>query len=177
MSLAALTLTALLSVCRAPACTEADHPRLASLAADIAAVVEERAELAAWLPGAVAPLPWGGPAARERAALALVAIASHESALRADVADCRRVGTDLPSVSAFQILLPWAGGPYTRNQICASPRLAAERALWVLAIHAAKCSAALCVFQGYASGSRGRTSAAARRQYGIFEKLVAAARI
>lgn len=173
--LVALTLTALLSVCRTPACGPDEHVRLASFAVDIAHVVTERDEVASWLPGVVDPLPWRGPGVRAASALALVAIASHESGLRAEVADCRIVGSDLPSISSFQLVGWHAFGPYTRRELCGSPRKAAERALAVLAGHATRASVPARWFAGYASGDPGRDPAAGRRQCRLWEWLTRSA--
>lgn len=161
--LAELALSAILSIARPPAVdVDAERPRLKEMAEAIADAVAERDMLAHWLPGLVRPLPFDGPDAREASALALVSIAAGESAFAAEVADCRRVGADHPSITAWQLLGRWASGPYSREELCASPRLAAERALWVLAVHAERCGTPAKAFAGYASGDCGRDSHAAR---------------
>lgn len=173
MTLAELTTAAVLALAGQPSVDAvAERPRLEALAVAIAGAVDARHELDDWLPGSVAPLPWRGPTARQRAALALVAIAYHESGFRADVSDCRRVGYAEPSITAFQLHGPWAWGGYSKRELCRSPRLAAERALAVLAHHAKRCGTARA-FQGYASGDCSRGSGAARRQEAIWRRLVA----
>lgn len=170
--LADVTLTAILSLAAPPAVdVDAERPRLEALAVAIAAAVDERDALATWLHGSVTPLPFRGQAAREATALALVAIAYHESAFAADVADCRRVGAFEPSITAFQLHGPFARGPYSRLEVCSAPRLAAERALFVLAHQGARCATPARWFSGYASGNCGRDVAAGRRQCAIWERL------
>lgn len=144
----------------------ADRPRLEELASAIVAAVEDREQAEAWLPGS-APLPF----TPELSALALVAIAYGESRFSAEVADCRRIGHDLPSVTAWQIHGWWAFGPFTAAELCASPPRAAERALWVLAQHKERCSTPAAVFRGYASGNCGRDSRAAREHCRRWERL------
>jgi hypothetical protein len=170
--LTTIALGAILTLARPPAVDPvAERPRLEDLAKTVAHVVDERDALATWLPGSVAPLPFRGPWARQATALALVAIAWHESGFAADVADCRRLGAFEPSISAFQLHGPWAWGPYTKAQICRSPRRAAERALFVLAHHGVRCRTPARWFSGYASGNCGRDVAAGRRQCAIWERL------
>lgn len=123
----------------------------------IAGAVEHQAELAAWLPGAAAPLP----DTPERTALALVEIAHHESGFRREVSDCRVVGAR-GDITAFQLLGWWARGGHTRGELCASPRLAARAALVVLATHARRCGSMAAAFRGYASGDCGRRTRAGR---------------
>lgn len=169
MTIAELALTAILSLARPPAVAPvAERHRLEALASDIAAAVEEADDLAGWVGD---PLPFRGPRAREAAALALVAIAFNESKFAAAVADCRRVGADQPSITAFQIFGAWALGQHTKAELCASPRLAAERALWVLSAHAARCGSPAAAFRGYSSGSCCRRSAAGKAHCRRWEKL------
>ena len=77
MSLDAVALAAILATARAPAVdVAAERPRLEALAATIAHAAQAH--------------PWALGA--EPAALALVAVAHHESGYRAEVADCRITG-------------------------------------------------------------------------------------
>ena len=154
MSVEAIILAALLSVARAPAVdVGAERPRLEALATDVAGAADD-----------VRGAPFAGPAAREAAGLALVAIALHESAFRADVQDCRRRGDPTKrrpegrSITLWQLLGPWAFGGHMSAELCASPRLAGAQALRVLARHAIRCSSSpwLATFRGYAAGSCGR---------------------
>lgn len=166
-----LTLAAILSLARAPAVDViAERPRLERIAADVARVVVHHDEIAAWISGDP-PLPFAGSAAREASALALVAIAHHESGFRAEVEDCRIVGTDHPSVTAFQLWGPFARGGHSRRALCTSPALAAERALWTLAHQAARVRSPAAAFRGYASGSGAIRSRAATRQCALWERL------
>lgn len=145
MNLAGLTLAAILSLLPATADQAAERARLDPLAAAIAAAV---------LAGA---LPFEGPAAKEGSALALAAIAWHESNFDARVLDCRRKGTR-GDATAFQLLGPMARGGYTVAELCASFRLAADRALAVLVTHARRCrwGGFASMLGGYGSGSCGR---------------------
>jgi hypothetical protein len=177
-------LAALLSQARVPAVdVVAERQRLEAMAAAIAGAVEEADELASWIPGAgelhadVLPLPFTGSRAAEATALALVAIAAGESRLAADVADCRRVGSDHPSITSWQLHGAWSFGPYSRTELCRSTRLAAERALWILSHHAAKCATPMGAFLAYASGSCSVRSAAGEEHCHRWERLCAAAGI
>jgi hypothetical protein len=177
VTLAALTLSAILAFPSAAASDHAERPRLEALANDIAHVVVERDEVANWLPGSALPLPVDGKDARRRTALALVAIAYHESGFDARVSDCRRVGSDFPSISAFQLLGRFARGPYTRAELCASPRLAAKRALFVLAHHAKRCGSMVKALRGYASGDGGKPTKAGRELHDLWQVALWRARL
>lgn len=181
--LAAYALTLLVAAARPPALDiETELPRIEAMAVDIAAAVVQADELAEWLPGsgegseATLPLPFAGPRAREKAVAALVGIAYGESRLDARVADCRRVGSDHDSLGSWQLLGRMALGPYTRTEICASPRRGAERALWVFSYHAARCGSAVKAFRGYASGDCGVRSRAAEAHYRRWERMFRAGR-
>lgn len=181
--LTAYALTLLLAVARPPAVDiEVERPRLEAMARDVASAVVEADEIAAWLPGsgdgpdATLPLPFAGPDARRKTVAALVAIAYGESRLSAAVADCRRVGSDHPSLGSWQLHGRMALGPYARATICSSPRRGAERALWVLSYHAARCGSIRKAFRGYASGDCGVKSDAAEAHYRRWERLVRAGR-
>lgn len=181
--LASYAMTMLLAVARPPAVDiVTERPRLEALAEDIAAAAVEADELADWIPGAgelastVLPLPFTGPDARRQAVAALVSIAYGESRFSAAVADCRRVGSDHGSVGLYQLWGWLAWGPYRRAELCASPLRQAERALWVLSFHAARCGSIAKAFRGYASGDCGVKSAAAEAHYRMWERLVRAGR-
>jgi hypothetical protein len=139
-------LAAILSLLPARADRALEAERLAPFAESIEVAV------------AVAPeLPFRGPEARLGAALALVAIAWHESNFAAEVLDCRKRGA-AGDVTAFQLLGKHARGGYTVEELCASPVLAAGRAVAVLTSAARACprAPASAAFQGYASGRCGR---------------------
>jgi hypothetical protein len=89
--------------------------RLFDVATDIADVVEEEGPLC------------DGPAADECSALALVAIADHESNFMSEVQDCRRTGDAGRSISLYQ-LQRWGWGGHDRAELCDSHRLSAELA-------------------------------------------------
>lgn len=172
MTLRELTLSALLSL--VPSHPNPEH--LSDLATSIAGAVTAADELYGYLPHAgrgtsdeVLPLPFAGPDGPSLSALALTAIAFGESALDPAVADCRIVGSDHPSITSFQLLGPWARGPYSRAELCASSRLAAERALWVFSRHA-RAGHVRRWFDGYASGS-GVANDAGRKRCALWERL------
>lgn len=181
--LAAYALTLLIAAARPPAvAVDAERPRLEEMAAAIASAVIQADELASWLPGSgegsdvTLPLPFAGPRAREASVAALVAVAVGESRLSAAVADCRRVGSDHPSIGSWQLHGRMALGPYDRETICSSSRRGAERALWVLSYHAARCGSGVKAFRGYASGDCGVKSRAAEAHYRRWERMVRAGR-
>lgn len=177
MSLAQVTLIAILSLVRAPAADAVrDSVHLEALADAIAGAVIDADDLASWIPDAgagttdeVLPLPFRGAGARVATALALAALAFHESRFDPRVTDCRIVGKDHPSISAWQLWGPMSRGLYTRRELCASPRKAAERALWVLSHHARRGGRVRRWFDGYASG--GRPTKAGRIRCETWERL------
>lgn len=159
MTLAELTIAALLLL--RPA--EEDRARLERFGRAIAAEIQTHEQIDSWV--GADPLPGGA----RGTALALVAIAHHESGLRADVADCRVTGDVGQAFTAFQLRGRFAFGNYTTRQLCRSPRLAARRALAVLTRHA-RCGEERALW-GYASGNCAKPSAAARRQIAIWHRL------
>lgn len=167
MTLTELTIAALLAL--RPA--EEDRARLEAFGADIAQAVHEHGAEVAWLGDSTDPLPMRGERAEERTALALVAIAQHESGLQKDVATCKVVGDVGQAFTAFQLRGRFAFGGVPVRKLCRSPRLAARRALAVLARHG-RCGEERA-FWGYASGDCTRPSAAARRQIAIWRRLLA----
>ena len=107
--------------------------------------------------------------ARRATALALVAVATHESAYWADVQDCSLCYPGSAwcdrgrSVTLFQLQGKMAWGPYTREELCKDNRKATERARHVLS-RFTKSRSPLELFDGYASGGlRMRPSRAARQ--------------
>jgi hypothetical protein len=169
VTLAEFTLAAIMSLPGTSA--PQDRPRLEELAGAIAEVVEDQAMFADWVPGVAEPLPFDGPRADEATVLALVSLAYGESRFAAEVGDCRRIGSDFPSVGYFQLYGWWAFGPYTRTELCSSPERSAKRALWVFSQHGARCSTSAAAFRGYASGDCGRDSKAARAHCARWERL------
>jgi hypothetical protein len=173
MTLSELTIAAVLAFARGPAVDPvAERPRLESFGRAIASAVHDRQALLEWLPGSMAPLP----STPERTSLALVAIAFHESSFRAEVSDCRIVGFAEPSITAFQLNGRWAWGPYTKRQLCRSPRLAAERALYVLSAQAQRCGSLERAFMGYASGNCARNTKAGRELVALWKRALERAR-
>ncbi len=171
----ALVLAAILATAQpAHVDVRAEGTRLEALASGIVDAVRDREALAAWNdahPG----LPWRGPTAPEASALALVAIAAHESGFRADVSDCRRTGDVGRSITAFQLMRGRAWGAFDRAILCRSPALAARQALAALAAQGARCATPRSWFDGYASGNCGQRTAAGGRQCAIWERLAKAA--
>lgn len=168
MHLYTLALGALIRVAN-PAAVDVvtERARLEETARGIASAAERADELASWIPGAgggadrVLPLPFRGPHPRDLAVLALVAIAKHESELRAEVSDCRRTGDHGRSITLYQLHRGLAWGSYSRTELCSNQRVAAERALWVLSLHARPWHP-MTAFRGFASGDRWRRTKAAR---------------
>lgn len=176
MTLFEITIAALLSVARPPAVdVVADRTRLEAMAAAIAGAVETADDplVAAWL--GEPQLPLTGHRAREATALALVAIAAHESALRADVADCRRTGDHGRSITTWQLMRGRSWGRHTRRELCSSVAIAARQALAVFAGNGARASTAGGLFASYAGGRR--PSRASREMCRLWERLTRAAGI
>lgn len=165
MTLAELTLEAILSLNRPAA---APHERLRAVAEDIAFV----AKLA---DGA----PFTGPARIEAAALALAAIADHESGFQERVLDCLVTGDRLDhhgpsegrSITIYMLMRPWAWDGHSRAEICSGGPLAPWLSLRVLRTHGARCTMVVSWFYGYASGNCGVRSDAGMRQCHTLERL------
>jgi hypothetical protein len=171
-TLSTIALAGILSLVHPTA--QRDINRLSTVAADIALAVD------------MAPsLPFSGPAAREATALALVAIAGHESGFQARYATCASTGDRLAhhgpaegrSISLWQLMRGWAWGEYSRAEICPetptdSRPLAAWLALRVLRLHGARCRRVQSWFNGYAAGDCSVRSAAATRQCASWERLM-----
>lgn len=161
-SLEAVALAAILSAGDPP---DADRGRLTAIAADIALAVE------------LGRIPFAGPAAREAAAVALVAIGFHESGWRVEVGDCRVRGdlgiSRTGSVSFWQLLGPFSRAGSSVEDVCENHSLAALLALRVLDIHSDNCPHGpwLSAFQGYSGGRCGRHYDAAMRQCASWERL------
>lgn len=162
MDLASFAFVAISLLARAPAVDMAtEHDRLRLMADDVAIAVELRGS------------PFEGEAGMEAAALALVSIAAGESAFRAEVADCRIVGSDHPSVSSWQLLGHWAMAGERPRDVCGNPTMAAYLALGVLERHAGRCEHCTLgqLFHAYASGDAGAPSDAGRRHCNRFVTL------
>lgn len=170
MTLSQITLVAILSVVRAPAVDIKDHAeqhRLVTVAEDIALAAELH-------DGA----PFVGPARKEALALALVAIALHESAFMREVGTCRITGDRLPwqkewegpSITLWQIRSGKAWDGHTRRQLCTNQALAAYAAVKVLRLYA-PARMPLSFFRGYASGNSSMPTRAARKRCATWERL------
>lgn len=168
MSLAEVALAAILSLARAPAVDVSDHAeqhRLVGLSQDIALAAELH-------DGA----PFRGPARKEALALALVAIALHESAFSAKVADCRVTGDRMPwhrphegrAISAYQMQSS-SWDKHSRREICGNPTLAAYLAAKVLQRYRQSTYGGF--FRGYASGNGGLYTVAASKRCATWERL------
>lgn len=126
--------------------------------------------------------PFTGPDRVLKHALALAAIAVHESNLAAKVVACRYDGDPLRgwkpgrgmSVTHFQLHKGAAWFGHTKEEICASGPLAAYLAGSVLRNHR-RSGTALGVFRGYASGDSSRPVKAADRQCRMWVKVAAGA--
>lgn len=152
MTLAALVLSTLLALPRA---TVPGYPEAAARAADVCATVALDAPL--W--PVSSEVAEGSP---EVAATALLcsSIAYHESGLDERVGDCRTLG---PRSAAtwwqLEERLGWA-----RDEVCASPFLAARVAIGHLVMHRRRCPScgAQAWIHGYGSGDMGKPSRAGR---------------
>lgn len=149
MTLEALALAAILQGADAP--PDEERARLQAIAADVALAVE------------LGAVPFLGPAAREAAVVALVAIGFGESLWRPEVGDCRVTGDRGRSVGFWQVMRGpnWAGA--SREDICSNQALAAFLGLRAFAMHARPTRSHLGTFYGYASGSASKPSDAGRR--------------
>lgn len=170
MTLAQITLIAILTLVRAPAVDITDHReqhRLVTLSEDIALAAELH-------DGA----PFHGPARKEALALALVSIALHESAFSWRVATCRVTGDRMPwqrewegpSITVWQLRAGKAWDGLTRRQLCTNQALAAYNAVKVLRLYATSGTPG-GFFRGYASGNSGMPTKAARRRCATWERL------
>lgn len=169
MTLAQLVLVAILTVVRAPAVDLASWPeqhRLVTLAHDIALAAELH-------DGA----PFRGPARREALALALVALALHESAFAAPVASCRLTGDRMPwhqpwegpSITLWQLRAGRAWDGHTRRELCRNQALAAYSAVKVLQLYSQSTYGGM--FRGYVSGNGGLYTVAAAKRCATWERL------
>lgn len=168
MNLTALVLAALLSMIR-PSTYWTPVPL-----EQIEVIADDIALSAALHDGA----PFTGPERLQKHALALAAIAIHESNLAQRVVSCRLAGDPLAgsgpgrSITVFQLMSGRAWGGHTRDEICSNGPLAAYLAGSILAMHA-RAGSALGVFRGYASGDAGRRSDASDRQCKMWTKAAA----
>ncbi len=149
MTIQPLALAAILSLVGTPqkpahVVGSAEHTRLDTFAGHIATAVNADG----------AAIPFEGGAAKEAAALLLVAIAKHESGFKQAVIDCKERGA-LGDATAWQLLSQLARGPYSFKELCASVPLAAGRALATVSAYAERCKMGgnLALLRGYAKGS------------------------
>lgn len=149
MDILTITLAAVYAV--APQKTIIPRETLDRIAGNIALVAE------------ISETPFPGPQGHEAAALALVAIARHESAFLPTVETCHVNGDGGRSVSPFQLMRGAAWDGHTRAELCNGGPLATYLALRVLNVYPAKCFARTPqeIFNAYASGSCGAASTAA----------------
>ncbi len=152
-----LVLATILTLARPPAVdVDEEAPRLAELAGAISEAAEH------------VPVRM----TRADAAMALVAIAHHESGFGESTATCEKTGDDGRSITYFQLLRGPSWGGYTREELCTNPRLAARRALRVLdAPWQAKTP--LGLFSAYSGIPKsGGPTKAAREMCASWERLV-----
>lgn len=168
MSLTAIVFAALTSIVRPSTYWAPVPPSVAMLIADDIALA------AGMHDGA----PFTGGDRVTKHALALAAIAVHESNLAIRVVSCAYDGDPRPkdppgvgkSIGAFQLHLGPARGGHTKAEICSSGPLAAYLAGRVLQNHA-RAGTVLGVFRGYASGDSSRAVKAADRQCRLWTKI------
>lgn len=130
--------------------------RLRAVAADIATVVED--------PDEAQPFE-----DHKRSALALVAVAYHESGLRRDVQHCKVNGDAGRSITLWQLMRGRSWEGHTRERLCAD-NLAATRA----ALHTlmrARTADLAGRLRGYTSGSAAVDNRAAREMLAIYWTL------
>lgn len=143
-------------------CKAADLARYCAIAGDIEAVVKAE------------PVAFDGPGAQTAAAVALVAVAWHESGFKAGVQDCSICTGANPwcdrgrSVSMFQLHEGRAWQGRTRQELCTDNRLAATLAHRLLTGNARKTGNTLGMFVSYAGSGRGARRAGGEI-HGIFE--------
>jgi hypothetical protein len=116
---------------------------------------------------------WSGASGKTATATLLLAIAIHESGLRADVQRCERGGDGGRSKGLFQLMHPVATAPFDLEELCASAGIQAAAALRVLWRHRDVCPS--CAprrwITGYASGDGARDSDAAREIASLWVSL------
>lgn len=146
--------------------THADaRARYESVAADIAAVVNEESE----------PPLFEGPAGREATAMLLTAIAWHESGFRKDVETChgpRSKGDHGRSIGLFQIIQGPNREGYSAKEICADRKLQVRLGLHALRRAKDFCGGGPLVWlQAYGSGRCHFPHRAARNMCAAFERV------
>lgn len=109
-----------------------------------------------------------GASGTDRDALALVALGKTESHFRRDVRRCKITGDGGKSITGWQIQ---HFGPYTRDELCASDALAAERAIAIFNGYVKTCGSVERAFQGYTSGSCKSKNAHGQKAFATWEKL------
>lgn len=100
-------------------------------------------------------------------ALALVALGKTESHFRKDVRRCKITGDGGRSITGWQIQ---HFGPYTREELCESDKLAAERALAIFNGYVKTCGNVERAFNGYTSG-KCRPNAHGQKAFATWERL------
>lgn len=149
-------------------CATEPTARLCGIAHDIVDAVDHATRL-----------PFDGPAAKEASAIALLAVAHHESGLRANIQDCSLCDAALTdgsgwcdggrSISMYQLMVGRAWAGHTREEICTDNRLATKLALrWLT--HFSRNATPATMFRTYA-GCKARSCPAADRINAGFEPL------
>lgn len=144
-----------------------DAPMPAQVCESLAAGKEHYCDVAVSIAEAAERAPiWDRPGGKEATALALAAIAKHESGVQRAVAVCKILGDDgdrVPTVSMFQLKKGKAWWGYTQPELCDINQVAAaDAALKTLALHKRGAWSIDFLFRGYASGNGGVQSRAAR---------------
>jgi hypothetical protein len=158
--LTAGVLVAITSIARGPAANDPAH--LSSVARDISSAA------------ASAPMsPFEGDSKNLGLALALVAIAKHESEFDPKVDRCERRGDVGRSITLFQLMRGPNWGGYSDEKLCKDRALAARLATVLFTRPAAKLPHATpqMLANAYASGSPGKTTRAAREICTLWERL------
>lgn len=103
----------------------------------------------------------------EDTAIALVAVAKHESGLKEAVQRCRVRGDNGRSIGLYQLMSGRAWQDYTSGEICGNDFVQARLALAVLDRYRTRCEKCgpAFWFRGYAAGDPGLNTRAGRELY------------